>query len=71
MDIYLIDYLCKIDKDVWTGKSLVKAKNAVHAWDKFRKEWDKDLEKGKIDVPVSAIKKYSVERICSKNEVLI
>jgi len=71
MDFYLIDYLCKVNKDVWSGRSIVKAKNAVHAWGKFKKAWEKDLENGKADVPVSVITKYSVEKICSNKEALL
>lgn len=71
MDFYLIDYLCKVDKDVWSGKSIVKAKNAVQAWEKFKKAWEKDLKEGKTDVPISVIIKYSIERICSKEEALL
>jgi len=71
MDFYLIDYLCKVNKDVWSGRSIVKAKNAVHAWDKFKIQWQKDLKQGEADLPISVVIKYSVERICSGNDILL
>ncbi|MBC7340838.1 MAG: hypothetical protein H5U02_00025 [Clostridia bacterium] len=71
MDFYLIEYLCKEGKNVWAGKVVVKAKNAVHAWDRFKSQWQKDLKKGETDVSPSVIIKYSVERICSKREALV
>lgn len=31
-----------------------------------KKVWDKELKQGKIDVPISVIIKYSVEKVCAE-----
>lgn len=70
-DFYLIDYLCKDGKAVWTGKAIAKAKNAVHAWDKFKNKWEKDFKEGKADVSIAVVIKYSVERVCPEKEAIL
>jgi len=63
MKIYLITYYYKDDDSIWKNKALVKAKNAFQAWEKF-------LEQGKADIPLSSISDYSVEVLCSVDDVM-
>jgi len=61
---------CKDDDSIWKNKALVKAKNAFQAWEKFREKWIKELEQGKADIPLSSISEYSVEVVCSVDDVM-
>jgi len=70
MKIYLITYYCKDDDSIWKNKALVKAKNAFQAWEKFREKWIKELEQGKADIPLSSISEYTVEVVCSVDDVI-
>ena len=65
MKTYLITYYCKDNDSTWKNKALVKAKNAFQAWEK----WVKELEQGKADIPLSSISEYSVEVVCSVDDV--
>jgi len=61
---------CKDDDSIWKNKALVKAKNAFQAWEKFREKWIKELEQGKADIPLSSISEFSVEVVCSVDDVM-
>ena len=70
MKIYLIIYCCKDDDSIWRNKALVKAENAFQAWENFKKIWIKELEQGKADIPMSSISEFSVEVVCSVDNVM-
>lgn len=69
MKIYLITCYCKDNDSIWKNKAL-KAKNAFQAWEKFREKWIEELEQGKADIPLSSISEFSVEVVCSVDDVM-
>lgn len=71
MFLYLIDCLCENEGHVWSFNTIVKAKNAVDAWDKFMKKWRLEIKTGTADIPPEAVIKYSVEKVCPAEEAFL
>jgi len=72
MFLYLIDCVCENETgDVWSFKTIVKAKNAIDAWDMFMGKWRLKIKTGMADMPPEAVIKYSVEKVCPAEEDLL
>lgn len=70
MNIYLINYVCKENDNIWKCKSTVKAENPISAWNKFIKKWEKEIENGEADIPITTITEFNVSKICEASEAI-
>jgi len=70
MFLFLIECLCKQGNEVWKVNSVVKAKDAQRAWNKFINQWDSEYKSGEVNIPLSVIIEFKVEKFCEAKEII-
>jgi hypothetical protein len=66
--LYLISYRC----DGYTpGKHVVKAQSALYAWNKFIHQWNEDVNKEICEAAPKDLVSFSIEKICSSEDIIL